>query len=62
MFKNEERIRKNLKESIIDKFNYSIKEWRRGMSMQCKDVDAIEKANTQIQLVKDRLINTIKNI
>ena len=51
-----------LKLHIVGEIENKIRDWRRGMSMRGKDVDIIEKANTQIQLVKDKLINNIKNI
>ena len=35
--------------------NPKIKDWRRGMSMTCKEVDILDKANTQILKVLNEI-------
>ena len=51
------KVRKETTEYVCDEFS----KWRRGMHMQCKDVDTIEKANDQLERVKKQILDNLQN-
>lgn len=57
VWKKEKEFLNEIKQSI-----YKLRDWRRGMSMQCKDVDIINKADKQIQKVIQRVDFPVENV